>query len=203
MIHFGPWSLTLSFGALTGVAVAGVLVRTVPNRAANRLLAALLLVVVLRLVPYILGYAGFYDVYPWLSFAPFDLPLAIGPLLWLYVLQLVRGSLPQHWWGHLLPAALHFAVYGTIFAVCSVPQKTAIAQAVIDPIVAPAITGGSLLMLAGYGWRAFVALREYQRWLDAHLSNREEFRLHWLHTLLLLFAGTGVVWLAFAQSMRW
>ena len=41
------------------------------NRSAQRLLAVLLVVAVLRLMPYVLGFAGAYDAWPWLSFAPF------------------------------------------------------------------------------------------------------------------------------------
>jgi AraC-like DNA-binding protein len=195
---FGPWSYLLSFGALNGAVVAVLLLRSGANRSANRVLAALLAVVVLRLVPYILGYAGYYDAYPWLSFAPFDLPLAIGPLLWLYVVRLTSDALPRRWLLHLAPALLHLVGYGTIFVACSVPQKTWIAQHIIDPWVAPAITVGALVGLAVYGGKALSHARAYQRWLDGHLSNDEEFRLDWLKALLALFAGTGVVWLGFA-----
>ncbi|HEX5818860.1 MAG TPA: helix-turn-helix domain-containing protein [Gemmatimonadales bacterium] len=197
---FGPWSYLLSFGALNGAAVALLLLRSRTNRSANRLLAALLLVVVLRLVPYIIGYAGYYDAYPWLSFAPFDLPLAIGPLLWLYVVRLTSDALPPRWQLHLAPALLHLVGYGLVFVWCSVAQKTWIAQHLVDPWVAPAITVGALVGLAVYGWKALSHLRGYRRWLDGHLSNGEEFRLEWLGVLLALFAGTGLVWLGFAAA---
>jgi hypothetical protein len=151
VISFGPWSYLLSFGALNGAAVALLLLRSRTNRSASRLLAALLAVVVLRLVPYIIGYAGYYDAYPWLSFAPFDLPLAMGPLLWLYVVRLTSGTFPPRWRLHLVPALLHLVTYGTIFVAFSVPQKTWIAQHVVDPWVAPAITAGSLRRLRGVG----------------------------------------------------
>jgi AraC-like DNA-binding protein len=195
---FGPWSYLLAFGALNGAVVAALLLRTRHNRSANRVLAALIAIVVLRLVPYIIGYAGYYDAYPWLSFAPFDLPLAIGPLLWLYVVRLTSDALPPRWPLHLLPALLHLVGYGIVFVACSVPQKTWIAQHIIDPWVAPAITVGALVGLAVYGGKALSHVRAYQRWLDGHLSNGEEFRLDWLKVLLALFAGTGVVWLGFA-----
>jgi AraC-like DNA-binding protein len=195
---FGPWSYILAFGALNGAVVAALLLRTRQNRGANRVLAALIAIVVLRLVPYIIGYAGYYDAYPWLSFAPFDLPLAIGPLLWLYVMRLTSDALPSSWQLHLVPALLHLAVFGTIFVLCTVPQKTWIAQHIVDPWVAPAVTVASLVSLAAYGGKAFAHVRRYQRWLDGHLSNREEFRLEWLDVLLALFAGTGAVWLGVA-----
>jgi hypothetical protein len=161
---FGPWSYILAFGALNGAVVAALLLRTRQNRGANRVLAALIAIVVLRLVPYIIGYAGYYDAYPWLSFAPFDLPLAIGPLLWLYVMRLTSDALPSSWQLHLVPALLHLAVFGTIFVLCTVPQKTWIAQHIVDPWVAPAVTVASLVSLAAYGGKAFGGISA--GWMD-------------------------------------
>lgn len=200
MIAFGPRSFVLLIGALNGATVALLLLRARENRTANRLLAALLGIVVLRLVPYIIGYAGFYDAYPWLSFAPFDLPLAIGPLLWLYVVRLTGDRLPARWWLHLLPATVHFAVYFALFAFVPLETRHALVRRWIDPLVAPGITLGALLGLALYGWRALVAWRRYQQWLDDHLSNREEYRLTWLRVLLTVMAALAALWLAFAVT---
>lgn len=198
MIRFGAYSYILLFGFLNGAAVAAVLARTRTNGVANRVLAALLLVVVLRLIPYIIGYANFYEPYPWLSFAPFDLPLAIGPLLWLYVQCLTTGALPARWRWHLLPAAIHACATTIVFIGCTLPQKNWIALNVVDPFVAPVITIAALGALASYAWRSLTRVWAYQAWLDGHLSNREEFRLTWLRLLLIIFAGLGVVWLGFA-----
>ncbi|WP_199902502.1 hypothetical protein, partial [Azospirillum sp. B4] len=64
MIRFGPWSTMLGMAAGFGALVAILLLTARGNRTANRLLAALLGVAVLRLMPYVLGFAGFYDTYP-------------------------------------------------------------------------------------------------------------------------------------------
>ncbi|MDX2193326.1 MAG: helix-turn-helix domain-containing protein [Gemmatimonadales bacterium] len=202
MLHLNPLSAALAFGALNGAAVAALLLRTTHNHAANRLLAALLGVLVLRLVPYIIGYAGAYDAYPWLSFAPFDLPLAIGPLLWLHVIRLTRGTLPPRWWAHLLPAAAHFTTYFTLFAFVPLETRHELVRTLIDPVVAPAITAATLAGLATYGWHALAAHRAYQQWLDDHLSNREEFRLPWLRTLLRVMAALTALWIAVALTDR-
>jgi AraC-like DNA-binding protein len=195
MIRFGLPSFALGIGALNGAVIAVLLLRRRGNREANRILAALLGVVVLRLVPYIIGYAGFYDAYPWLSFAPFDLPMAIGPLLWLYVARLTTDTMPRRWWLHLLPAAIHGAVYFALFAAVPLETRHALVRRWIDPVVAPLITAGALVGLAAYGWRALRAWRRYQQWLDDHLSNRVEYSLTWLRWLLVLMASVGVAWL--------
>lgn len=198
MIRFGLFSSLLTLGALNGFGVAVLLVNTRSNRTANRILAALLTILALRLVPYIIGYAGGYDAWPWLSFAPFDLPLLIGPLLYLYVVRLVGDTLPVRWWWHLVPGAIHFMVYFALFAFVPLPVRHALVRAWIDPVVAPAITLGALGGLGLYGWNALRVLRDYQQWLDDHLSNREEYRLTWLRVLLAIMAMLAVVWGGFA-----
>ncbi|MBL0939393.1 MAG: AraC family transcriptional regulator [Gemmatimonadaceae bacterium] len=172
-----------------------MLLRT--RRPANTLLAGLVLVVALRLVPYIIGYAGFYDAYPWLSFAPFDIPLALGPLLWLYVVRLTTGGLPRHWVRHLTPAAVHFAFLLIVFVGFTVPQKDRI-DAIIMRWLGPVITTGSLAGIALYSAAALRQYRRYQHWLDDEYSNREQYRLAWLRGVILLFAITGALWLAFS-----
>ncbi|HYW31572.1 MAG TPA: helix-turn-helix domain-containing protein [Gemmatimonas sp.] len=193
------YSYTLGVGALNGFIVAILLLRARGQRLANRLLAGLVAVVALRLVPYILGYAGFYDAYPWLSFAPFDHPLAVGPLLWLYVVVLTEGVLPRGWRWHLLPAAVHAALWSAVFIVASVPQKTAISDELL-PFITPVIAfGGS----AGFGWYTLLAFRRYeayQRYLDDNLSSREEYRLGWLRALIVLLGVTAVVMTAFVLA---
>ncbi|MBY0491339.1 MAG: AraC family transcriptional regulator [Gemmatimonadaceae bacterium] len=198
MLSFGTLSFLLTLGALNGLGVAVLLLNTRGNRVANRFLAALLFVLAMRLVPYIIGYAGAYDRWPWLSFAPFDMPLAIGPLLFLYVARLTSGEMPRRWWLHLLPAATHFTVYFALFAFVSLETRHALVGRWIDPVVAPAITAGALGGLAWYGWLALGRLRQYQQWLDDHLSNREEYRLTWLRVLLTVMALLAVVWGGYA-----
>jgi AraC-like DNA-binding protein len=190
---FGPWSTTLAIGACFGIAVALLLAFTRSNAVANRLLALLLLVFVLKLMPYVLGFAGYYDAYPWLSFAPFELGLAIGPLLYLHVRRLTSAGLPGGWRWHLLPAMLQFGYQAVMFA-----QPLAVKNLWDDLVhrdwIDPAETFLGLLSFAIYLWLALHAYRTYQRWLDAHLSNREEFRIVWLRNVLVAFAIAWPVW---------
>lgn len=120
MIKFGAWSTLLGLGATFGLTVATFLMRTTYNRVVNRLLSGLIAVLVLKLTPYILGFAGFDDAFPWLSFAPFDLTLAVGPLLWLHVCRLTTGGLSQRAWRQLAPAALQ-----AVYSLCVFPLPLA------------------------------------------------------------------------------
>lgn len=195
MISFGPWSTMLGMGALFGTAVAVALSRTRTNAAANRFLALLLLAIVLKLMPYVIGYAGFYDTWPWLSFAPFETSLAIGPLVWLHVCALTAPRLPQRWGWHLLPAAALFAYYCVVFPF-PLPAKDAWNTAVHEPWVSPAETAAALASLALYlalAWRQHAA---YQRWLADHASDSDEHRLPWLRNFIVALAAMLLAWVA-------
>lgn len=196
MIDFGPWSTTLAFGMGFGLAVALLLLATRRNRAANVLLAGVLVVVSLKLAPYMLGFAGYYDAYPWLSFAPTSLGLALGPLLWLHVQRLTTGRLPASAGWHLLPGALQAAYYLVLFPL---PQadKDDFATQVDGPWIDPLETWLELASLAVYLVLAWRQHRRYQAWLDQTFSNREQFRLDGLRQVLLTWLAVLPVWAGF------
>jgi AraC-like DNA-binding protein len=192
VIRFGAWSSVLGLGFVFGLVMATLLWRSPRNRTANRLLAAMLVIIDLQLLPYVIGFAGFYDAWPWLSFAPFALGFALGPLLFFHVARLTRDTLPARWWLWLLPAAAQFLYRLVIF-----PLPLAVKDAwndhvhrdVIDPLE-------TLLTLGALSVGLVLALREhraYQAWLEAHLSNREEYRLTWLRNLLVAIGALLLV----------
>ncbi len=195
MISFGPRSILLLVGTAHGLVLAALLVRAPANRLANRLLAVLLAAVALRVVPYIIGFAGFYDAYPWLSYLPYDWSLGYGALIWLYSRVISTGELPPRWQWHLLPAAVQGAYYSVMF-VQPLAIKNFWTETFHDPWIVPIETVASLIAMSAYlalAWREYAA---YQRWLDDDLSNREEFRLSWLRTFLLAFGATLCFWVA-------
>jgi hypothetical protein len=190
VISFGTWSTILGAAASFGLLVSLLLLAAPRNRAANRVLAALMVVALLRLMPYVIGFAGFYDAYPWLSFAPFDLVLAIGPLLYLYVRRLVTAALPSRWIWHFAPAAIDLAYNLWAFNL-PLAQKLHWNDTVhvhwIDPLESLAGIGSLAIYLAA----AIKFRNRYQTWLSANVSDREDHRQPWIVTVL---AGLGV-WL--------
>ena len=191
MIRFGPWSTTLGLGALFALAVAALLMVPPAQRRANRWVAALLVVMALKLTPYVIGYAGFYDAYPWLSFAPFDHVLAVGPLLWLHVQQRTRATLPRGWGWHLLPAGVA-AAYASVCFLQPLGWKDDWNERVHAPFIDPALTWAGLLSLAVYLGLAWRRHQAFQRWLAQHVSNAAEHRYDGLRGTLLAVG----VWLA-------
>ena len=195
MLRFGPWSTTLGLAAAFGALVALLLWCARGNRSAQRLLALLLIVAVLRLMPYVLGFAGAYDLWPWLSFAPFDLRLAIGPLLYLYLLRLATPALPRRWGWHLAPAALDLLYMLWAFAL-PLMQKHAWEAQVHGPWISPLQDAAGALSLGLYLVLAARLRRRYLDWLHEHVSDRDAQRQPWVASVLLalglwLLVSTG------------
>ncbi|QNH15495.1 AraC family transcriptional regulator [Xanthomonas sp. SS] len=200
-IKFGMWSTILLLGSLHGVLGAVLLSLAPANRSANRCLAALLLVVVALVTPYTLGYAGVYDAYPQLTYAPFFWELAIGPLVWLYVRQLAHARLPRYWYCHLLPGALQGLYYSVLFT-WPLSRKWAWDAQIQQPWVQPAQDALVLVSLAvylGLAWRQYL---DYQRWLEQHSGAREELRLSWLRGFLLAASLLVLLRLGFTVTDR-
>ncbi len=197
MIQFGSMSITLMVGALYGVLFATLLALSKHNRVANRFLAALLIVIAMRLFPFIIGYAGFYDAYPWLSFTPDDASLAIGPLLYFYVKTLtaphqklrLRDAL------HFVPAIIQFGYYCVVFPF-PLSVKNAWHTSFHAPYVMPAEIALTLISLAIYWWIALRHYRGYQSWLNENVSDREEHHIDWVRNFLIALGITLVFWIA-------
>ncbi|MCE9574583.1 MAG: AraC family transcriptional regulator [Deltaproteobacteria bacterium] len=190
------WSTILLLGSAHGVIVALLLLRARGNRIANRLLAALLVGVVLLITPYTIGYAGFYDAYPWLSFAPLDWRLGFGPLIYLYVRQLGAATLPRGWGWHLGPALVQGGYYAVIFAM-PLAFKNDWDERVHVRWIVPVEACAMYASMAVYGVLAARRYRATQRWLEDNSAAREEYRMSWVRGFLLAFAAVVAVQLGF------
>lgn len=169
--------------------------RSPANALANRLLAGLLLVIAGMLTPFILGYAGAYDAWPWLSFAPFSVALAVGPLLYGHCLALAEGRRLAAW--HAAAPAAQFLNQALVFP-WPVATKTWWDTAVQEPWLSPVISLAVLVSMAGYGWAAFRTLGRYDAWLAARRRDRapaRRLRVPVAALALLLVARAGYeVW---------
>lgn len=148
------------------------------NRTANMTLAGMLLVLAGVLLPWLIGFAGFYDRWRWLTFAPFACPLAIAPLLWFYVHALVHGGSPRPALPHLFPALLHFAFMVGSFLLPFGP-KMAWADLTLAPINQIAWLG-TAIGLAGYGGASLRLLGRYRNLLSADRSDDHLYAARWL-----------------------
>lgn len=192
-VRWGVYSTCLLIGSLQGFAVAGLLLAQRANRSANRFLACLLVAVALLITPYTLGFAGFYDAFPWLNFAPFYWQLAFGPLIWLYVRQLGRTALPPMWALHFVPVAIEGAYYTAVWLCVPTASKEAWNDAFHVRFVLPSFQLATYVSYLVYAIATERAFRSYRRWLASSTATGDEFRLSWLR-LLLVVLGALALW---------
>jgi hypothetical protein len=199
---FGWRTAVLFVAAIILLAIAIALSRTMANRVANRTLAALLAVLIGIGTPWMIGFAGLYDKWRWLSFAPFQITLAVGPLIWLYLRALIEGAWPPRGWRHLAPAALQFS-YG---AFCFLVLPTGVKDRWLD--LSGATFGrvfdlATIFGLAAYGIDGLRRLRAYRAALVEARSDDHRYAARWLAAAIgatLILApvwATYVVWDAF------
>lgn len=200
MIAFGPMSITLLICAVQGLLLAALLLRAHANRAANRWLALLIVAVAALITPYIIGYAGFYDKWPWLSFAPLSYTLAFGPLLYLYTATLV-GARPARVWPHFVPVAVQFLTYAAVFPLPLATKDwwNGFAHA---PIIDPAFDIAALISIAAYSAAAYHRYRTYRVWLGENRTDGVDFEPTWIRNFLAALALIAVIWAGFVIA-KW
>ena len=143
--------------------LALLLWRTQQNRLANRMLAGLLLAIAGLLTPYVIGYAGAYDEWPWLSFAPFAVPLALGPLLYGHVVALAEGRRLPLW--HWAAPGAQFLNQALVFPF-PLETKNWFDGAVQEPWLSPLFAAAVIVSMAGYAWASWRILGRYAGWLE-------------------------------------
>jgi AraC-like DNA-binding protein len=191
-LSFSWRTAVLSVAAVQLLLLAAALMRTIANRVANRLLAALLLAMALIVMPWLIGFAGFYDKWRWLSFAPFQITLAVAPLAWLYLRALTEGFLPSGWNRHLTLAMVQAAYLSACFAL---PFAAKMAWADRSAAGYQIITSTMLLgQMAWYGRDAARRLNVYQAALGDHVADTHRFAARWLGAALLALGALFAVW---------
>jgi AraC-like DNA-binding protein len=163
-IRIGAWSMLLLVLASQTLLLAALLAAAPGRPRGTRWLAVALVVIAGMLAPYILGYAGAYDAWPWLSFAPFAVPLALGPCLASYGARLTGR--PALGWAHWLAPGLQFGFQAALFPF-PVATKTRLDGLVVEPFLGPVFAAAVLVSMLGYGALTLRMLRDYGGWLRA------------------------------------
>lgn len=171
------------------------LTQTINNRAANLTLAALLLVMALIVMPWLIGFAGFYDKWRWLSFAPFQLTLTVAPLGWLYLKALTEGHWPRRAVLHLIPAALQLAYLTACFLL---PLSAKMVWEDLSVTAYGLLTGAALLaQVLGYGNAASRQFAAYRAALGQHVADETRYAGRWLAAALGALGLLFAVWTAY------
>ncbi len=195
-LSFG-WRTALLFAAFVQLLlIAGALVRSMENRTANLTLGMLLVCLAGIITPWMIGFAGFYDKWRWLSFAPFSISLAVAPLTYCYVQAIVSGRWPKGGKWHLLPAVLQFTYLTGAFLILRQPIKNQWLEE-SNFSYGLIVNFGVAMGLGLYGTASLRLLRQYRLQLAQQRSDDLRFAARWLsNTIVALFILLGF-WLGY------
>lgn len=160
------------------------------GRTAARTMAMLLLVLVGVFTPWLIGFAGAYDKWRWLTFLPVANPLWAPPLLYLYVHALTQGRWPVRGWRHLIPGGVEFAWQAGSFLL---PMGAKDRWADVSlPLTGPLFTVALTASFVIYGLATVRLTGGYRRALAQQRSDDTRFALGWLSRIRgLAFAASG------------
>jgi AraC-like DNA-binding protein len=178
-LYLGWRTAALGLVALQIIVLAVAILTTATNRTANRFLGAALIVIAGLLTPYAIGFAGAYDVWRELTFAPFAIPLAMGPLLYAYASALDDGRPPQHMIWHFAPPLAQAAYFAVCFLL-PIRPKWAWYTGGHETFVAPFFSVLTLISLAGYAWAIGRVLGRYRTRLADQRSDDDRYSAVWL-----------------------
>lgn len=178
-LYIGWRSAILGVVALQIVGLAAMILMSPTSRSSNRLLGAALLVIAGLLVPYAIGFAGAYDAWRWLTFAPFAIPLALGPLLYAYARDLEGGLHASRSLWHFAPP-LAQAAYFTFCFLLPMGPKWAWYTGGHDAVVGPLFGVLTLISLAAYAWAIGPVLERYRARLADQRSDDDHYAARWL-----------------------
>jgi AraC-like DNA-binding protein len=194
-LSFGWRTATLTIIFVQLLLLAGALPLVLQNRAANRTMAALLLILAGMITPWMIGFAGFYDKWMWLTFAPFQISLAVAPLFYLYAHALVSGAWPKRGFWHLVPATVQ-ALFLTGSFLLPFETKMRWADIVYRPL--DIVTGiGIIIGLGCYSFASFRLLRSYRAALAGARSDGHRYAARWLERAIASLALLMLVWTIF------
>ena len=163
-MQFGAWSTLLGVLAVQNLALGIALLLPRSRNLANRYLGVLLISLAGMMTPFVIGYAGAYDRWPWLTSAPFAVPLAIGPLLYGHIIALSQNRAIG--WHHFIGPFIQFAYQAVLFPF-PVATKWLWDATVHQPYFDPAFSVAVVLSIATYTFLCWRELRVYEAWLHA------------------------------------
>lgn len=192
-LTFG-WRSAMMGTVLLPIIISALLLLRAGDRS-MRWLVALMACTVLSSVPFFIGFAGAYDVWPDLTFLPVDMNLTFAPLLYLYVHSALSGQrLSWRAW-LLLPAALYFVYQlGAFTLLGGYQNKWAFTRSVHDPYVEPVVGSLTILLTIGCLYATHRLYQAYKRWLPTTRADEDQFQPIWLNYFMVLGGVLGVLW---------
>lgn len=166
---------------------------------ADKLMGFFLLVAALLIIPFMVGFAGWYDNQPYrdiLFFTPFVHSLAIGPLLYYYVRAIFNRDfrIKGMEWLHLIPAFLYLIV-NIVLSLLDIFyfKKYNLTNEYEDPDFASWYTYLAILSVLIYLFLSIKYYNQYKRFTTITTSFSDQSRLKWLQNFLYAFALLSIM----------
>lgn len=189
---FGWRTAVLTVAAAVILPIAVGLWTAFHGRTAARTMALLLLVLVGVFTPWLIGFAGAYDKWRWLTFLPVANPLWAPPLLYLYAHALTRGRWPGGGWRHLIPGGVQFAWQAGSFLL---PMGAKDRWADVSlPLTGPLFTVALTASFVIYGLATVRLMGGYRRALAQQRSDDARFALRWLNRAMVAAGVLAGLW---------
>ncbi|MBS2016340.1 MAG: AraC family transcriptional regulator [Deltaproteobacteria bacterium] len=195
-------STMILLGALQGAVLALVLWARRANRLANRILAALVLVVAMMLLSRFVEQRWAFDGHPHLLGLAAPLPFLTSPLLYLYAVSLTRPvTTPDaRWLAHGLPCVAFVLYMLQVFYLKTGPEKLALAHTAdtnATPLSFDLVGVAGIVQAFTYLFLTWRALERYGKKMHGYFSDLTRIDLRWLKVLVFTHVG---VWSAVAAS---
>lgn len=179
--------------AAQGLAVILALCLVRAPRATTVRLAGALAVLAGMTTPYLFGWRGHHEAPDWLAFLPVNLPLAFGPLLYVYTLSRVGQRERIAEWPHFAPAVAEFS-YLLTCTLLPAPFRHIWKEGGHDHLAKPLIEAAVLVSLASYSMLSVRLLIATRRRIARERSDADEHSvpLLWLVAVGLLLSTIGL-----------
>ncbi len=165
------------------------------ERTAGRYLGLMLLVYCAGMMPQILGFANFYQVWPGLTFAPFDLELLLGPAIYLHVWYLTqRTAAGWRAWLLVFPVVQICYYLWAFLLIGDYRAKWDYAAAFHSPYVVPAEAAIAIVLALGCAIASWRLIQRYRQYLNSTQSTALEFDPSWLRRLLTVIPVLLSLW---------
>ncbi len=171
------------------------------NRAANRFLALALLTIVLQMA-WILGIDIRLTTYfPHWSWLPLQFSLALGPLIYFYVLKITRPEYKFGWRDmlHFSPVMLELGAQA-LGVGDSIKTGTATYDTPAFRQLNPVLQLMAFISVIIYLYLAHRLIERYYRRLKFNWGDRYRYELRWLHRLLIGFGLLWLLWIPFTAA---
>ena len=195
------WRTAMMIMAILPLWLCGLLLllrRT--EAAAARPLGLFFILAGLGVGPQIIGFAGAYQLWPWLTFFPlFFVDLWLAPLLVTHTHKLIRGTFLGWRKWLFIPAVLQLLYYSSAFfllgeGLFDTPAKWAFNDVVHEPYIVPleSVVGISLMAFAIlYVWRE---RQTYLAFLEKNSSAARDYDPVWLRNIVVALILAGIIY---------